>query len=171
MKTQLLVPGQARLSVQVREKPVVIEKILAPIDFSAASEQAVEYAERLAGEFHAELILLHVLEPLSPLLFAALPTASAFSEKEMVKAEKHLHLQVGHARKAGVLDAKGVLRTGVATHEIVEAAKELDVDLIVIASHGFTGWKHFAIGSTADRVTRAAACPVMVVREKEHDFI
>ena len=48
---------------------------------------------------------------------------------------------------------------------------ELDVDLIVIATHGFTGWRHFAIGSTAERVARAAPCPVLVVREKEHEFI
>jgi nucleotide-binding universal stress UspA family protein len=53
----------------------------------------------------------------------------------------------------------------------VEAAKNLDVDLIVIATHGFTGRKHFAIGSTAERVARAAPCPVLVVREIEHDFI
>jgi universal stress protein A len=171
MKTQILVPERARLSMQVREQPIAIEKILAPVDFSSASEQAVKYAQRLAEEFHAELIFLHVLESANSLPFAVLPTASAFSEKEMVKAEKNLHTQVGHARTAGVLDARWVLRTGVATHEIVEAAKELDVDLIVIASHGFTGWKHFAIGSTAERVARAAACPVMVVREKEHDFV
>jgi universal stress protein A len=171
MKTQMLLPDRARLSVQVREKPIAIQKILAPVDFSSASEQAVKYAQRLAQEFHAELIFLHVLEPKNSLPFAVLPTASAFSEKEMVKAEKNLHMQAAHARTAGVLDARWVLRTGVATHEIVEAAKELDVDLIVIASHGFTGWKHFAIGSTAERVARAAACPVMVVREKEHDFV
>jgi nucleotide-binding universal stress UspA family protein len=62
------------------------------------------------------------------------------------------------------------VRPGLAAHEIVEAAKELDVDLIVIATHGYTGWKHFTIGSTAERVVRAAPCPVLVVREKEHEF-
>ena len=60
--------------------------------------------------------------------------------------------------------------TGSTKREIVEAAKALDVDLIVIATHGYTGWKHFAIGSTAERVVRAAPCPVLVVREKEHEF-
>jgi len=43
--------------------------------------------------------------------------------------------------------------------------------MIVIATHGYTGWKHFAIGSTAERVVRAAPCPVLVVREKEHEFV
>jgi universal stress protein A len=53
----------------------------------------------------------------------------------------------------------------------VEVAKQLDVDLIVIATHGYTGWKHCRIGSTAERVMRSALCPVFVVREKEHDFV
>ena len=59
------------------------------------------------------------------------------------------------------------MRTGVPSHEIVELAKEADIDLIVIAALGYTGSKHFCIGSTAERVARAAPCPVLVVREKE----
>jgi nucleotide-binding universal stress UspA family protein len=74
-------------------------------------------------------------------------------------------------RTAGVNHVQSTVRTGLAAFEIVEAAKELDVDLIVIATHGYTGWKHFAIGSTAERVVRAAPCPVLVVREKEHEFV
>jgi nucleotide-binding universal stress UspA family protein len=70
-----------------------------------------------------------------------------------------------------VVETKSAIRTGLASHEILEAAKELDVDLIVIATHGFSGWKHFCIGSTAERVARSAPCPVLVVREKEHEFI
>lgn len=75
------------------------------------------------------------------------------------------------AKAADGAGTRSTLGIGVATHEIVEVAKELDVDLIIIATHGFTGWKHFAIGSTAERVARAAPCPVLVVREKEHVFI
>ncbi|MBA2435825.1 MAG: universal stress protein [Chthoniobacterales bacterium] len=52
----------------------------------------------------------------------------------------------------------------------VEAARELDSDLIVIATHGYTGWKHFCIGSTTERVVRTAPCPVFVVREKQHEL-
>ena len=89
----------------------------------------------------------------------------------MADAEKSLRTLVKSVRCAGAPRVKSTIRTGVATHEVVEAAKELDVDLVVIATHGLTGWKHFAIGSTAERVARAAPCPVLVVREKEHDFI
>ena len=63
------------------------------------------------------------------------------------------------------------VRSGHAPNEITKAAKELDVDLIVIATHGYTSWRHLCIGSTAERVVRAAPCSVFVVREKEHDFV
>jgi universal stress protein A len=150
---------------------IAIKKILAPTDFSPASEKALKYALRLATNFGCELTLLHVLEPPISPAFAESPVAPAFSEAEMADAEEGLRGLVNAARTAGVSGARSKIRKGVATHEIVEAAKELDVDLIVIATHGLTGWKHFAIGSTAAQVARAAPCPVLVVREKEHDFL
>jgi universal stress protein A len=55
--------------------------------------------------------------------------------------------------------------------EIVKVAKAEAVELIVIATHGYTGFKHFFMGSTAERVVRIAPCPVLVVREKEVDFV
>lgn len=119
----------------------------------------------------SEIALLHVLEPETPLTLAGRPAATAFSNEEVADTEESLRALVASAEAAGVAGTRSLVRTGVATHEIVEAAKELDVDLIVIATHGFTGWKHFAIGSTAERVARVASCPVLVVREKEHDFI
>jgi len=47
----------------------------------------------------------------------------------------------------------------------------LKVDLIVISTHGYTGLKHAVLGSTAERVVRHAPCPVLVVREQEHEFV
>jgi len=153
------------------QKPITIRKILVPTDFSPASMKSLSYALRLAEELNSEITLLHVLEPETPLTLAGRSIAAAFSEQELADAEEGLRGLVHSAKAAGGAGTKSILRTGVATHEIVEAAKDLDVDLIVIATHGFTGWKHFAIGSTAERVARAAPCPVLVVREKEHDFI
>jgi universal stress protein A len=152
------------------QKSIAIRKILVPTDFSPASRKALSYALRFAKDRNSEITLLHVLEPETPLTLAGRPAAAAFSEAELAGVEESLRALADSAETAGT-GTKSVLRTGVATHEIVEAAKELDIDLIVIATHGFTGWKHFAIGSTAERVARAAPCPVLVVREKEHDFI
>ena len=176
MKTQTLGtrPARSRTSVTkpaTNRAKISIKKILAPTDFSPASEKALKYAPRLADDFGSELTLLHVLEPAISPTFAGLPAAPAFSEEEMADAQESLRALVNSVLAAGVAGARSTIRTGVATHEIVEAAKDLDVDLIVIATHGYTGWKHFAIGSTAARVARAAPCPVLVVREKEHDFL
>jgi nucleotide-binding universal stress UspA family protein len=153
------------------KNPITVRKILVPTDFSPASRKSLSYALRFAEGLNSEITLLHVLEPETPLTLAGRPTPAAFSEEELVDAEQGLRELANSAKAAGGTGTKSMLRTGVATHEIVEAAKEFDVDLIVIATHGFSGWKHFAIGSTAERVARAAPCPVLVVREKEHDFL
>ena len=146
------------------------KKILAPIDFSPASKNAIKYALRFAEEFGAELTLLHVLEPAPSTSFIAIPGATPFREMDFSTAEKDLKSAVASARNGKSERPRWKIRVGVPSHEIVEAAREADADLIVIATHGYTGWKHFCIGSTAERVVRAAPCPVLVVREKEHEF-
>ena len=150
---------------------IAIKKILAPTDFSPASENALKYALRLSGEFGADITFLHILEPVMPLTFEGLSMPSSPPGTESSEAEKSLKALVATARERGISGAFAMFRRGIASHEIVETAKELNIDLIVIATHGYTGWKHFAIGSTAERVARAAPCPVLVVREKEHDFV
>lgn len=147
-----------------------LKKILAPIDFSPASKNALKYALRFAEEFGAELTLLNVLETAPATSFVAIPGAMAFAEIDFSAAEKNLRSLIASVRDETAKRPHWTLRVGVPSHEIVEAAKEDDVDLIVIATHGYTGWKHFCIGSTAERVARAAPCPVLVVREKEHQF-
>lgn len=158
------------LAAETKTALLGIRKILVPSDFSTASNHAFKYALRFGQEFGAELILIHILAPsLSP-TFAGLPGAPAFSEDEVSFAETNLRAWTASAGKASV-SAKLAVRVGLPAHEIVEAAKDHDVDLVIIATHGDTGWKHFCIGSTAERVVRAAPCPVLVVREKEHDFV
>ena len=147
-----------------------LKKILVPLDFSVASRNAFAYAMRIAQEFGAELILLHVINPAPSAGFAGLQDVPAFAAADVSEGEKQLRGLAASARKRDVETARGVVRAGIPAHEIVEMAKETGVDLIVIATHGYTGWKHFCIGSTAEKVVRAAPCPVLVVREKEHEF-
>lgn len=151
---------------------VRLKQILAPMDFSPASYNAYQYALRFAEEFNAQLTVLFVLEPERSASLVAIPgaSASAFSNDEFAEAEKNLRSLTVSARLGNVKRPHLKLRVGVPSHEIVEAAKEADADLIIVATHGYTGWKHFCIGSTAERVVRAAPCPVLVVREKEHEF-
>jgi nucleotide-binding universal stress UspA family protein len=151
---------------------VRLQRILVPVDFSPLSKKALLYATRLAQQFGAEISILHVVEPEVPPAFdgfmIAAPTVLNGAAASRAGQLKGL---VSLVRKAGVARVNATTRYGLAAFEIVEAAKELDVDVVVIATHGYTGWKHFAIGSTAERVVRAAPCPVLVVREKEHEFV
>ncbi|HSP46407.1 MAG TPA: universal stress protein [Chthoniobacterales bacterium] len=146
------------------------KKILVPIDFSAPSKNAFNYAVRIAEAFGAELTLLYVLEPESMTGCMAISEATAFVESDIIAAGKNLRSLIGSVRDLKIARPRWKVRAGVAPHEIVETAKELDADLIVVATHGYTGWKHFCIGSTAERVVRAAPCSVLIVREKEHEF-
>ena len=127
---------------------------------------------RFAEEFHADVTLVHVIEPEVPPAFdgymIAPPVVSNDASSTCVN---RLGALANSVRTAGAARVKSAVRTGLAAFEIIHVAKELDVDLIVIATHGYTGWKHFAIGSTAERVVRAAPCPVLVVRKKEHEFV
>jgi len=148
-----------------------LKKILVPIDFSPMSKQALRYAVRFAEQFGSEIVLLHVIEPVTaiagaPLAVDIFPQA----EEDTIAAEAELGcLATCSANDQNAFSS--VVRIGHAPNEITKAAKELDIDLILIATHGYTSWRHLCIGTTAERVVRTAPCPVLVVREKEHEFV
>lgn len=151
---------------------VELKKILVPVDFSAPSQQALRYALRFAKLLAAQVTLLHVLERAAPLEdIADLPIQHAHADRQLTVAEKNLRALSASSEAARSPEIGTTIREGLPAHEIVEAAKEFDSDLIVIATHGYTGWKHFCIGSTAERVARTATCPVLVVREKQYDLV
>jgi universal stress protein A len=161
---------QTAQAPSARDAAIHLKKILVPVDFSDPSEEAVRYAMRFAKEFGADIILLYVVEKTVPRGRADVAQLD-YSTEEAEAAGKELRslarlIAPGASQKVPVH-----MRRGDAAHEIVQAAKELDTDLIIIATHGYTGWKHFCIGSTAESVARTAPCPVLVVREKEHDFL
>jgi nucleotide-binding universal stress UspA family protein len=92
-------------------------------------------------------------------------------EDEFSTAEKDLAVLAAKSHTNGAHSVSSFVRVGHAPNEITKAAKDLDVDLIIIATHGYTSWRHLCIGSTAERVVRTATCPVLVVREKEHHLV
>jgi universal stress protein A len=168
MKTQLV---ETLDTVELIPQILHPKKILVPVDFSDTSKQAFHYALRFAEQFGCEIVLLHVVEPES--VIAGAPAAIdvfAQPEEDTIEAELELEALAASSRDhPGFITSK--VRTGHAPNEITKAAKDLDVDLIIIATHGYTSWRHLCIGSTAERVVRTAPCPVLVVREKEHDFV
>jgi universal stress protein A len=158
----------------LRSKParIRLKRILVPTDFSPLSKKALHYASRFAQEFSAEIILLHVIEPEIPPIFEGSMIAPPIMiNGNHTKSANRLSKLASLMAVPGTSRVESIVRTGLAAYVIGEVAKESDIDLIVIATHGYTGWKHFAIGSTAERVVRAAPCPVLVVREREHEFV
>src|SRR5436189_5286501 len=102
-----------------------IAKILAPTDFSPASEKALKYAVRFANEFGSEITLLHILEPVMPLTFEGLAIPSPAAQTESPETAKTLKALVASAHEEGIARVRAIFRRGMASHEIVEAAKEL----------------------------------------------
>ena len=149
-----------------------LKKILVPIDFSETSKKAFQYALKFAEQFDCESTLLNVVEPISATVGAPLAVEGFPDAKdELSVAERNLAALAAEWHTNGANPINSSVRIGHAPNEITKAAKDLDVDLIIIATHGYTSWRHLCIGSTAERVVRTAPCPVLVVREKEHEFI
>ena len=114
-----------------------LKKILVPIDFSETSKKAFHYALRFAEQFNCEIVLLHVVEPVSPTV-GPLLVLEVFLDAEdpLCIVEKKLAALSAQSCSNGTNSASSTVRTGHAPNEITKAAKDLDVDLIVIATHG-----------------------------------
>jgi nucleotide-binding universal stress UspA family protein len=143
-----------------------IRRILHPTDFSSASRPAFERALGLVRDSRAEVIILHVLAPVIPVMgegYIPPQTYEAIDSAARKSARKKLDALVARARKAGVR-ARALLLEGTAHERIVSAAKAQRVDLIVMGTHGRSGLARLFIGSVANRVVSAAPCPVMTVR-------
>jgi len=147
-----------------------LKRILAPIDFSESSRKAAIYAAAFARQFSAEVLLLHVLETLPPPPPMMVLESEALDPRFIKETEKH----VGRWRDemlSGVIARTIVRSATVAYKEILEVAREQNVDLIIAGTLGRTGLAHLFIGSTAERLVRHAPCPVLIVREREKDFV
>jgi nucleotide-binding universal stress UspA family protein len=131
----------------------VYKKMLVPLDGSELAEIALPYAEEVARAFDMEMILLHVCE-------------SGGSESEFM-----CHTYLDHAAEIatkaspkGKIKVQGEVADGHPAEEILEYAASRGADLILMATHGRSGLRRWALGSTADKVLRAAEVPVLMLR-------
>lgn len=148
--------------------PVTIRKILLPIDFSEPSKSALAYAVPFAKHFGAELLLIYVVEP------ALYPADFSFGQVAIPDVERELRQRGNEELKElvetyvrGTVPARIKVATGKPFLEIIKTARDEKMDMIIIASHGHTGVEHLLFGSTAEKVVRKAACPVLVLRPEE----
>jgi universal stress protein A len=150
---------------------LAIQSILVPLDFSESSEKALAYAAALASQFGARLTLLHVVEPAATPDFAKSFPLLMDNDRITAVCKNRLERLTEELAIVPRIIEKRLVRYGRSFQEIAEAARTLKVDLIVISTHGYTGLKHAFLGSTTERVVRLAPCPVLVVRQREHDFV
>ena len=154
----------------MKDNLLPLKRILCPVDFSEHSLRALHKAEELARHFDAELLVLHVV--------TSIPTASptfdpeadfnvdAYEDSLRVGFQGELDRVVNEQLREAT-NSRAVVAVGEPPHEILRAVDERDVDMVVLSTHGETGWRHLVFGSVAERVVRLANCPVLTIRARE----
>jgi nucleotide-binding universal stress UspA family protein len=146
----------------VEDDGITLDRILVPIDFSDCSLDALEYAAMVAKQANASIELFHVLEPLS---YGLDFTFSHREEREQQRERLNKRL----LDLSGALSAAGIvvnrhMRGGLPADSILDDARTLPSDLIVMGTHGRRGLSHVMAGSVTEAVLRRAHCPVLTVR-------
>ena len=152
---------------------VALRKILFPTDFSEPAKEAQKYATTLAEKFGAELHALNVVpEVILPATDSytvwTLPEGGMKAQIEL--AEKQLTTELG-PEWTQKRQAVCKVVVGFPVEEIMQYAKDQDVDLIVVGTHGHTGLSHLLLGSVAEKLVRMSTCPVLTVHPKGHQFV
>ena len=149
---------------------IELNHILVPTDFSKSGRAALKYAVTLADEFGSAVHLLHVVEPMPPgVLMSRIPV-----EELRDGMKKNAEEQMAEVR--GIwseynFPVTEVIKEGIPFVEIIKFAKDNDVDLIIMGTHGRGAIQHALMGSVAEKIVRKAPCPVLTVRDPEHEFV
>jgi nucleotide-binding universal stress UspA family protein len=131
----------------------------------------LKYAIEFAKHFDAELILISVIEPMIyPADFSMGQVAIPATDQNLSERVEEELKNLDEKEIAGKVKSKRIIKSGKPFFEINETAREEDVDLIIIATHGHTGVEHLLFGSTAEKVVRKAPCPVLTLREPIKGF-
>ena len=137
---------------------ISLQRILVPFDGSPAALHALHEAAEIAERLGAELILLEVLEPASRLF----PREITEDVRNMVRARLE---ETAAKLRAHTPRVRAMIAEGKPWEKIAELEKELDVDLLVMGTHGRSGLDRALLGSVAGRVIRVANAPVLTVPE------
>jgi nucleotide-binding universal stress UspA family protein len=152
---------------------LTLKTVLVPTDFSDASESALRYGKAMAEKFGASLHVVHVMEDLLAHAWAAEVYVSSMPQlRDEIEKESRLRLGAlltDGERKA--FRAETALLAGNPFLEIIRYAKTHGVDLIVMGTHGRGPIAHMLLGSVAEKVVRKSPCPVLTVREAQHEFV
>lgn len=144
--------------------PEKTRKILVPVDFAASSNKAFLYAKELVKWWEGELHIIHVLD--TEFLSGAVHITIEPLKESVTKWKKRAEEKLKNIYHVGGENLEGEIhiREGKPHEEILKLADELDVEMIVIGSHGRKGLERAIFGSVAERVTRMAKVPVLIVK-------
>lgn len=142
-----------------------VKRILWPTDFSDPSLEALKAAQELATSFCSELYLLHVIPPIPVVAGPDGPTGFNVSlyEADLERSAKKLLSDIREKRISKDIKVHQIVSLGNPAYEIPRIAEEKQIDLMVLATHGETGWRHFVFGSVAEKVIRHVSCPVLTI--------
>ena len=145
-----------------------IRRILFATDFSKASAHAFETALNLAKANRAALTVLHVVQPFTPIMPEQYIGTQTWEEVDLEgreQAKREIAKLTTKAKKADIR-ANGLIAKGEPASQIVRTARSRRADLLVVGTHGRTGFTRLFLGSIAMRVVATAPCPVVTVRAK-----
>jgi nucleotide-binding universal stress UspA family protein len=161
--------GKETVMSEVHAFPSVPTKILLPIDFSPSSQTALGMATDLALHFHAELFLVNVIPLFSTFTSEYSVPQVQFQQEEKAHAEQHL------AKCRGVLTTRGV-KAGSSVEvgndiagSIMDVIEREHIDLVVISTHGISGWHPLVFGSIAEKVVKLVQCPLLLLRSAKSE--
>lgn len=141
-----------------------VERILVPTDFSETASLAINHAIDLAKRFEAEVFLVHVLETGA---YQGIFSPSKKTEyNELEDAQIHLQKEAEKLEKESGINISQEVVSGRIYEEIVKAAEDADADLIVMGTHGSSGWEEFFVGSNAFKVVTQTSAPVLSIQEQ-----
>lgn len=144
---------------------IALKRILVATDFGPAAEAALTYGRALAKNFGATLTVMHVAENF--FLRATIADPHALKAAVARRLEEQLT-----AEDRTALHARAVLETSDQPADAITTyAKQAEIDLIVMGTHGRHGISHLLVGSVAERVVRTASCPVLTLKHPEHEFV
>jgi len=154
---------------KVHAFPSIPTRILLPIDFSASSQAALEMAADLAKHFHAELHLVNVIPIFPTTTLPDVIPEGEFIQEARTFTEQHL------AKCHAALAARGVKSTSSAevgndiAGSIMEVVEREHIDMVVISTHGISGWQPLVFGSIAEKVVKLVQCPLLLLRSAKPD--
>ena len=144
--------------------PSIPTKILLPIDFSPASQAALEMASDLADHFHAEIYLLNVIPMFPATSLPDIVPETAFMEEAKAFAEHHLAKCRTALAVNGVRSTSCVEVSNDIAGMIMEVVDREHADMIIISTHGLSEWHPLVFGSIAEKIVKLAQCPLLLLR-------